>query len=581
MKDIIVKNKKILDFYSQNPGINFEAVNLIFVDLFERLLGDMNSAMNSTINSQILSTVGELKTEINSLSVTNSNMNSQILSSVGDLKGGFNSLSSALSKLNNDITNSIYIKFQESKREYMEDIKTILYSNLSQNSDKIYTLLNQNTSQLIDKTTLLLNEIIPKSNEGYYRQLHESISLFHKSISDDTTKLLQSADKEDKEDSLSIFLTEFESKSSNLLQPLFSCINATEERINTILISLKDDNNNFESKSNTLLQPLFSFINTSEERINKNVLAIKDDNNIESKSNTLLQPLFSFINASEERINKNVISLKDATNNSAQDKIMNELSEFLGKYKNSSYKGQFGENQLETVLNQLFPSAEVINSTGIKASCDFRINRTNQPTILVETKNYDRNVTLDEVKKFIRDIEEQKCHGIFLSQHSGITSKQNFQIDIKGTNILVYVHNVDYCPHTIKIATDIIDSLSDRLAELEEDVDEICIPKETLDDINKEYSRFIERKSTIIDILKDFQKKIYAEFDEIKFPCLSKYLVSKCGSILNNENETIVCNICNKFEATNNRSLGAHQKGCRRKLKSLQNDSNIVINTNV
>jgi len=576
MENLTIQNKRISDFYSQNPGINFEAVNLIFVDLFERLLGDMNSAMNSTINSQILSTVGELKTEINSLSVTNSNMNSQILSSVGDLKGEFNSLSSALSKLNNDITNSIFIKFQESKREYMEDIKSIIYNNLSQNSDKLYTLLNQNTSQLIDKTTLLLNEIIPKSNEGYYKQLHESISLFHKSISDDTSKLLQSADKED---SLSVFITEFEAKSSNLLQPLFSCINATEERINTILISLKDDNNNFESKSNALLQPLFSFINTSEDRINKNVLAIKDDNNIEAKSNSLLQPLFAFINAGEERINKNVISLKDATNNSSQDKIMNELSEFLGKYKNSSYKGQFGENQLETVLNQLFPSAEVINSTGIKASCDFRINRTNQSTILVETKNYDRNVTLDEVKKFIRDIEQQKSHGIFLSQHSGITSKQNFQIDIKGTNILVYVHNVDYCPHTIKIAIDIIDSLSDRLAELEEDVDEICIPKEVLDDINKEYSRFIERKSSIIDILKDFQKKINAEVDEIKFPCLSKYLVSKCGSILNNENETIICNICNKFEATNNRSLGAHQKGCRRKHKILQNDSNIVVDT--
>jgi len=576
MKDFIVKNKKILDFYSQNPSINFEAVNLIFVDLFERLLGDMNSAMNSTINSQILSTVGEIKTEINSLSLTSSNMNSQILSSVGLLKGEFNTLSNALSKLNNDITNSIYIKFQESKREYMEDIKSIIYNNLSQNSDKLYTLLNQNTSQLIDKTTLLLNEIIPKSNEGYYRQLHESISLFHKSISDDTTKLLQSSDKED---SLSVFLTNFESKSSNLLQPLFSCINATEERINTILVSIKDDNNNFDSKSNTLLQPLFSFINTSEERINKNVLAIKDDNNIDSKSNTLLQPLFSFINASEERINKNVISLKDATNNSSQDKIMNELSEFLGKYKNSSYKGQFGENQLETVLNQLFPSSEILNTTGIKASCDFRVNRPDLPTILVETKNYDRNVTIDEVKKFIRDIEEQKCHGIFLSQHSGITSKQNFQIDIKGTNVLVYVHNVDYCPQTIKIATDIIDSLSYKLAELEEGVDEIYIPKEVLDDINKEYSRFIERKSSIIDILKDFQKKINAEVDEIKFPCLSKYLVSKCGSILNNENEIIICNICNKFEATNNRSLGAHQKGCKKKHTNSKTDSNIVVNT--
>ena len=50
-------------------------------------------------------------------------------------------------------------------------------------------------------------------------------------------------------------------------------------------------------------------------------------------------------------------------------------------------------------------------------------------------------------------------------------------------------------------------------------------------------------------------------------------------SILNNENETIICNICNKFEATNNRSLGAHQKGCRRKHKNNQSDSSIVVDT--
>jgi len=477
-----VTNNKIIEFYTQNPSINFEAVNLIFVDLFERLFGDMNSAMNSTINSQILSTVG-------------------------DLKGEVNSLSSSVSKLNNDITNSIYIKFQESKREYVQDITNIVGNNFSQNNDKLNSLLQQNNSQLIDKTTLLLNDVIPKSNDGYYKQLQESISTFQKSIAEDTTKLLNSVNKDE---SLSTFISTFETKSTNMLQPVFS-----------------------------------------------------------------------FINASEERINKNLISLKEDNNNSAQDKIMNELSEFLGKYKNSSFKGQFGENQLESVLNQMFPSAEVINSTGIKASCDFRINRSNLPTILVETKNYDKNVTIDEVKKFIRDIEEQKCHGVFLSQHSGITSKQNFQIDIKGKNILVYVHHVDYCPNTIKIAIDIIDSLSEKLTEFEEDVDEICIPKETLDEINKEYSRFIERKLSIIDILKDFHKKITSEVDEIKFPCLSKYLVSKCGTILNNENETILCNICNKFEATNNRALSAHQKACKKKFKSLQNDSNIIIDTTV
>ena len=478
-----VTNEKIINFYTKNPSINFEAVNLIFVDLFEKLFDDMHSTMNSTINSQILSTVG-------------------------DLKGEVSSLSSSVSKLNIDITNSIIIKFQESKKEYIEDVKNIISNNFSHNNDKIQSLLQNQNSQLIDKTTLLLNDVVPKNNKEYYTQLQNSMNLFHKSISDDTRKILNSTDKDD---SLSSFI------------------------------------NNFETKSSNMLQPLFSFISSSEERINKNLISIKEDNH-----------------------------------KSAQEKIMNELSEFLGKYKNSSFKGQFGENQLESVLNQMFPSSEIINTTGIKASCDFKLNRSNLSSILIETKNYDRNVTLDEVKKFIRDIEEHKLHGIFLSQHSGITSKQNFHIDVKGSNVLVYVHNVDYNPNTIKIAIDIIDNLSQKLSQIQDNSnDDICIPKETLDEINKEYSKFIERKLSIIDILKDFHKKITCEIDDIKFPTLSKFIVSKCGSILNNENEIIICNICNKFQATNNRALAAHQKGCKRKLQTLKNSSNIVVNTDV
>jgi len=481
MENLVVTNKKILNFYSNNPSVNFEAVNLIFVDLFEHLLADMNSAMNSTINSQILSTVGELKNNVNTLSTSVLNMN-------------------------NDITNSVYMKFQESKKDYVDDIKNIIFNNFSQNNEKLNNLFQQNTSQLVDKTTLLLNDVIPKSNDGFYRQLQDSISTFQQSISNDTTKLLNSLDKEE---SLTTFL------------------------------------NNFEMKSNNLLQPLFTYINASEERINKNVISIKESS---------------------------------TSQNSVQEKIMNELSEFLGKYKNSSYKGQYGENQLESVLNQMFPSAEVINTTGIKASCDFRVNRANQDTILFETKNYDRNVTLDEVKKFIRDIEQQKCHGVFLSQHSGITSKQNFQIDIKGTNVLVYVHNVDYCPQTIKIATDIIDSLSCKISELNTTQEVLTISKEMLDDINIEYSSFIDRKSTMIDILKEFQKKITYEINEMKFPTLSKLIISKCGNLLNDENDELICNNCNVFRAKNNKSLSTHKRYCKGNTNN--NDDNIVIQTN-
>jgi len=475
---IIVKNKRLVSFYSENPSINFEAVNLLFLDLIEKLTLDMNSTMTSTINSQILSSVNELKQDNKSI-----HSNIKLLSS--------------------ELNNSINSKFQDSKREYIEETKNIIFNNFSQNNDFISNLLIQNTSQLVDKTTLLLNDIIPKSNETQYRQLESSMTVFQKSMEEDTKKLLNAVDKED---SLDKFYNVFETKSNNLL----------------------------------------------------------------------LQPLYSFINATEERINKNVSSINDSNSISSHEKIFTDLSDFLGKYRNSSYKGQFGENQLETVLNQLYPTGEILNTTGTPASCDFRVNRQNLPTILFETKNYDRNVTIDEVKKFIRDIDQQKCHGIFLSQHSGITSKQNYQIDIKGSNILVYVHNVDYCPNTIKIAADIIDSLSDKLSEIEDSNEIISIPQEVLDDINKEYATFIERKSKIIEYSKEFIKKLSTDVDDIKFPSLSKYLSMKCGSILNDE--TITCDICHQFKANSNKALAAHKRACKRKQSQI-NNSNIVINT--
>jgi len=161
MTSIVVKNKKVLNFYANNPNINFEAVNLIFIDLFDNLLQDMNSTMNSTINSQILSNVENLKSEVSSLS-------------------------SSVSKLNEDISNSVYIRFQESKREYIEDMKSIMSTSFSHNGEKMNQLIQQNTSQLVDKTTFLLNEVVPQSNEKYYEKMIQSIDTFHKSISEDT-----------------------------------------------------------------------------------------------------------------------------------------------------------------------------------------------------------------------------------------------------------------------------------------------------------------------------------------------------------------------------------------------------------
>ena len=99
-----------------------------------------------------------------------------------------------------------------------------------------------------------------------------------------------------------------------------------------------------------------------------------------------------------------------------------------------------------------------------------------------------------------------------------------------------------------------------------------------LDEINIEYSSFIDRKSTMIDILKDFQKKLTYEINEMKFPTLSKLIISKCGNILNDENGELICNTCNIFRAKNNKSLSTHKRYCKGNTNN--NDDNIVIQTN-
>jgi nucleoside-diphosphate-sugar epimerase len=47
--------------------------------------------------------------------------------------------------------------------------------------------------------------------------------------------------------------------------------------------------------------------------------------------------------------------------------------------------------------------------------------------ILIENKLWGRSVVQAEVVKFIRDIDVQKCCGIFLSQNGKITTKENFE----------------------------------------------------------------------------------------------------------------------------------------------------------
>jgi hypothetical protein len=288
---------------------------------------------------------------------------------------------------------------------------------------------------------------------------------------------------------------------------------------------------------------------------------------LDAKITTLQQPIYTFISSNQEQLNSKLSSLRDDSMSykSANEKVMGDLNDFLTKYKTSSqFKGQCSENMLGNVLNKMYPTADVLNTTALKASGDFLLKRTGKQTILIENKNYEANVNIDEIKKFLRDVNEQKTHAIMLSQYSGIVSKPNGFIEINDGKVIIYLHNVDYSSEKIKMAIDVIDILSERLEEISnvEDIDGYIIKKEVLDKINDQFQLFLSQKEVVLTTVKEMHKKLTAQIEDMKIPDLSLFLNEKYASI---QNQQFACEICN-LPFQNKRSLAAHKK-CHKGVK--------------
>lgn len=342
-------------------------------------------------------------------------------------------------------------------------------------------------------------------------------------------------------------------------------VSALMEKSNAVMVERMMD------KTNLLLNDILPKNNTTlsshiEENIRQfqSAMQMKQDSdinikdyihNLELKFQQMMQSLQTPLQNNTALIQQQV---------TGQEKMQFEINEFMNKYRNSSFKGQYGENYLFNILVQLYPSAEVLKTTGLKASGDMILKREGKAAIMVENKDYSSNVTNDEINKFIRDIDEKKMHGIFLSQRTGIISKHNFQIDVHKGFVLVYIHNAEYSQEKIQIAVNMIDTLHSRLDEIQEKTTscENMIPTEVLNDIYKEYQDFVTQRDALISLIKESNKKILSSVEEFKFTCLNRYLSAKYATHVVLKN-SFPCELCHNFIGTTKQSLSAHRRGCK------------------
>ena len=302
---------------------------------------------------------------------------------------------------------------------------------------------------------------------------------------------------------------------------------------------------------------------------------------------SLQQPIFTYIQSSEDRTSNNVQQIRDKliTQQMSQDNLNVGIHEFLNKYKhNSSSKGNVSEHELYSILQNIFPSDEIIDCSGETATCDYRVNRLNQnkPAILFENKDYSRSVTTDEIKKFERDLNQQKLHGIFISHKSNITYKEPFQIDIIDNLIHIYLPNTHYGVEKIKIAVEIIDTLSTKLNHITNTQTEsttININKDDIDELVELFNEFNTQKSSLIDTIKTTNKQILDKIESMHINSVKKIL-NKNGVF--QVDDDFKCKHCNTFTGKNKASLGAHIRNC--KFNPINNNKlieNLIINTSI
>ena len=244
------------------------------------------------------------------------------------------------------------------------------------------------------------------------------------------------------------------------------------------------------------------------------------------------------------------------------DDLSSKFQEYIGRQENSNQKGRMSENELKLTLDDIFPMAVVEKISGEAHTCDIIIKREGKDDILVENKNYKTKVPITEVNKFISDIQNKEKHGIFISQYSSIANKDNFQIDIDGDKVLLYICNVNYDKDMISTGVKIVDNFSNALKKVSSSSDSENVKMKILEGFNDDYKKFITKRDNLTTKLKENYNQLQEIIRDLNMPNIDKFLIERFAHA---ESNVFVCDICNVYKSINLKGLNKHKTHCKKK----------------
>ena len=201
---LIIDNKEVFYFYKQH-GLDFGEMNIMFMNILDKLFSGKDSS--SALSSLLLDKFNALDGKIE-----------------------------LIAKSHTDVANTVEFKLNESRKEYVENMKQILVMN---NVEHITPLVKDNNSMLLDRTSLIMREIIPLHNDAMSKDIQNNIKSHIQSlqttITNETSKINSSSiDKKAIEDMMNNIMQTMGQSQSSLLSKLNSSESRIENKINEI-----------------------------------------------------------------------------------------------------------------------------------------------------------------------------------------------------------------------------------------------------------------------------------------------------------------------------------------------------------
>jgi hypothetical protein len=229
-----IRNQEVINFYKTH-SLDFESMNYLFYTILKKLLINMDTSLHSTLANKLIDGVSQLSKKINRFE-TNLNKHQQ------------------------DLSSSILSKFNEYRKEYLQDLKLTLSSN---HTEQILPTIKEYNTHFIDKTTLMLNELIPKNNEQLTKNIEYNLKLLQSSFLDETSKLFSQNHSSLNQQKINEFLQTI-NQTQNVLSSLISNSDIKmDNKLQQLHITLSEKDKLFDSVKNNISNLIGKFDHSS------------------------------------------------------------------------------------------------------------------------------------------------------------------------------------------------------------------------------------------------------------------------------------------------------------------------------